>query len=197
MGRKVCSSSAPAHSTPAASQRPSSFCRIPAACRKPARLILALAALVVADVAEAQRLQGSQAPAIALRTLDGKPTTLAQMRGHPVVLSFWATWCGPCRQEFAQLVALHREAGPSGLRILAINGRDQEQSTRDVRQFVKQSNARFDVVLDTRGAARQAYRIVFLPTTIFVDSAGTIRKIHSGAISASELASGISLIRPE
>ena len=91
---------------------------------------------------------------------------------------------------------MHRQLSPSGLRIIAVNGRDQETALADIEKFVRASKADFDVLLDTRGAVRRAYKIVFLPTTVFVDSAGRLRRVHTGAISAEELASGVALISP-
>lgn len=147
--------------------------------------------------AEAQRVGvGNRAPDIDLPTLNGGRIKLSKLRDHPVVLSFWGTWCPPCRDEFPELVRLHTKHADDGLIIVAINGRDQELSTKDVQRFVEAFSVSFPVALDKRGSVRRAYRIEGQPTTIFIDSTGVIRKVHVGRINRDELDEGISLILP-
>ena len=85
----------------------------------------------------------------------------------------------------------------AGLLVLAVNGRDQELSTRDVQRFVEGLSVSFTVALDKRGSARRAFRISGQPATVFIDAAGVIRGAHTGLISAAELDSGIALILPK
>ena len=97
-----------------------------------------IAALVLtASVCGAQPVKtGGRAPDIDLATLGGSRIRLSALRGHPVVVSFWATWCSPCRAEFPGLVRLHQQYDSIGLRVLGVNGRDQELSTKAVQKFV-------------------------------------------------------------
>lgn len=139
---------------------------------------------------------GVEAPKIELATLTGGRVKLSDLRGHPVVITFWGTWCPPCRDEFPALVAAHRKHRDAGLEILAVNQRDQELSTKDVEDFAKEFEVDFTMALDPRGRSRRSYRLVALPTTVFIDSVGTIRTVHSGPISARELADGIATILP-
>ncbi|HEX6643176.1 MAG TPA: TlpA disulfide reductase family protein [Gemmatimonadales bacterium] len=139
---------------------------------------------------------GVPAPQIELATLAGGRVRLSELRGHPVVITFWGTWCPPCRDEFPALVAAHKKHRNAGLEILAVNQRDQELSTKDVEHFAKEFGVDFTVALDPRGRSRRSYRLVALPTTVFIDSAGTIRTVHSGAISPRQLAEGIATILP-
>ena len=105
---------------------------------------------------------------------------LSALRGHPVVLTFWGTWCPPCREEFPRLVAAYKKHHASGLEIVAVNQRDQELSLKDVQAFAVTYGVPFTVALDMRGRSRRTYRLVGLPTTVFIDSAGTIMQCNRG-----------------
>lgn len=161
-------------------------------------LLVAAAAVVgsfAAAAAGAQKVRpGARAPEINLKTLDGKRVRLSEFRGHPVVLTLWATWCPSCRTEFPELVALYHRSHKDGLEVLAVNFRDQELNDADVERFVAQYAVPFPVVSDPRGSSRWSYGPIALPTTVFIDSAGVIRGIHSGALPADELRRNVALI---
>lgn len=144
--------------------------------------------------ARTQLRDGSRAPDIALRTLEGAPFRLSLLRGSPVVLTFWGTWCPPCREEFPALADAHRKHQGAGLRVVAVNQRDQELATTDVQKFVQEFSVPFTVVLDPRGRSRREYRLVGLPTTVFIDSAGRIVHTISGPVSRAQLANGLTAI---
>ena len=148
-----------------------------------------------ASTVEAQKT-GIRAPNIDLPTLAGDRFDLSKLRGNAVVVSFWGTWCPPCRKEFPELVRVQAEHAQAGLRVVAVNGRDQERSTDDVERFVSSFSVPFPVALDKRGAVRRAYRIVGQPTTVFIDASGIVRKVHVGLIDPDELDRGIALILP-
>jgi thiol-disulfide isomerase/thioredoxin len=149
-------------------------------------------------VASAQVKAGSKAPEIELPTLGGgAPMRLSALRGHPVLITFWGTWCPPCREEFPQLVAAYKKYHASGLEIVAINQRDQELSVKDVQAFADSYAVPFTVALDTRGRSRRTYRLVGLPTTVFIDTAGTIVQMQPGPVSEEALARGLALIVKE
>lgn len=157
----------------------------------------AAAAQQLARATSAQELQkGTAAPEIDLPNLQGGKVKLSALRGHPVVVTFWGTWCPPCRAEFPELVAAHHKYRESGLEVLAVNQRDQELSTKDVQSFVTEHAVEFLVVLDARGKARRNFRLIALPTTVFIDAAGIIQHVHSGAISPKELGVGLATILP-
>ena len=137
-----------------------------------------------------------RAPSIELPALDGGRVDLSKLRGRPVVISFWTTWCPPCRVEFPELIRIHSAYASDGLYVLAVNGRDQEYSTKEVQRFVDHFIVPFPIALDTRGSVRRAYRIEGQPSTVFIDAAGIIRSIHTGRITPTELEAGIALIIP-
>jgi len=161
-------------------------------------LPLALLTLLLSPVAaSAQEIaKGTPAPEIDLPTLAGGRVKLSALRGHPVVVTFWGTWCPPCRVEFPELVAAHRKYREAGLEVLAVNQRDQELRTSDVQSFVKEFSVEFTVALDERGRSRRTFRLIGLPTTIFIDSAGIIEQVHMGPINRNDLAQGLSMILP-
>jgi peroxiredoxin len=162
------------------------------------RLRATVMALVLATPAlDAQPIRaGVAAPEIDLPVLTGGRVKLSKLRGQPVVVSFWATWCPPCRTEFPELVRLHETHREAGLRVLGVNARDQERNTKNIKAFLDEFGATFPVALDQRGKARRTYRIVGHPTTVFIDSAGTIKQIHMGPISREELDRGVAAILP-
>ena len=151
----------------------------------------------VADTVGAQEIQpGKPAPEIDLPRLEGGSIKLSTLRGRPVVVTFWGTWCPPCKVEFPELVAAHRKYREAGLEVLAVNQRDQEIRTADVEAFVKQYKVEFIVAMDQRGKARRSFRLIGLPTTVFIDAAGVIRRIHPGPITPADLARGLAMILP-
>ena len=159
--------------------------------------LIGLTLLCAVTVVDAQPLRvGKRPPEIDLQTLTGGRVKLSKLRGRAVVISFWGTWCPPCRIEFPELTRLHEKHGESGLYVLAVNGRDQERSTKDVQQFVDFFAAPFTVALDRRGSVRRAYRIEGQPTTVFIDAAGVVRSVHTGLINRDQLDRGVALILP-
>jgi thiol-disulfide isomerase/thioredoxin len=160
-------------------------------------LALLAALSLSAPNATAQKVgRGAAAPEIDLPTLGGGRVKLSALKGHPVVVTFWGTWCPPCREEFPELVAAQKKHRDSGLVVLAVNQRDQELSTNAVQDFVKEFGADFAVALDTRGRARRDFRLVGLPTMVFVDAAGVIRGVHPGPITPAEFDTGLAAILP-
>src|SRR5436190_21877920 len=112
-------------------------------------LLLALAA----SAASAQSVTtGKRAPEIDLPVITGGRFKLSALRGHPVVVTFWQTWCPSCRTEFPELAAAQAAHGPSGLYVVAVNDPTQEHSTGDgekhVRRFADEFGVSFQVALD-------------------------------------------------
>jgi len=159
-------------------------------------LALLLVLRPLADAGAQGIAPGIAAPEIDLPTLLGGRVRLSALRGHPVVVTFWGTWCPPCREEFPELVAAYRKYGAAGLEVLAVNQSDQELNTTDVQTFVREHAVEFIVVLDSRGKARRSFRLIALPTTVFVDATGITQLVHSGPISRAELARGLATILP-
>jgi cytochrome c biogenesis protein CcmG/thiol:disulfide interchange protein DsbE len=160
------------------------------------RRALVLLALLAPLAVRAQNLEvGQPAPDFGLATLQGGEVHLSQLRDHPVLINFWASWCAPCRTEMPEIVAAYSAHRGAGLEVLAVNLTDQE-SRSDVRRFVAEMRMAFPVLLDERGRVRRAYQLRGVPTTVFVDTAGIVRAIHPGPLTSEALARGLGSILP-
>jgi thiol-disulfide isomerase/thioredoxin len=116
----------------------------------------------------------------ALPTLDGKKLRLSDHKGKVVLVSFWATWCGPCKQELPFLDAFATKYADKGLTVLAINT-DAPKSQSDVRRIVKQKDLKLPVLLDTEGAvASKLDPQNAMPFTVYIDRAGRVAHTHEG-----------------
>jgi cytochrome c biogenesis protein CcmG, thiol:disulfide interchange protein DsbE len=135
---------------------------------------------------------GYPAPDFTLKTLDGKSFTLSAHRGTPIVLNFWATWCGPCQNEMPAMQATAtRYAG----RVLVI-GVDQAEAGAVVRQFVDQVGVSYPILLDADQSVAHRYNIGGLPTTFFIDNNGVIRYMRLGEMNQITLAEAVAQIIP-
>jgi len=119
----------------------------------------------------------SKAPDFTLREVNGNTVSLSGHRGNLVFLNFWATWCGPCRQEMPSMQQLYRELGGQGLSMLAIN---EKESGAQVSNFMRNYGLSFPALLDADGKVSAAYRVWGLPTTFLIDGSGTIVGTKSG-----------------
>ncbi|GIV70276.1 TlpA family protein disulfide reductase [Caldilinea sp.] len=130
---------------------------------------------------------GRPAPDFALPTLDGGEFRLSDYRGKPVVLNFWATWCGPCRRE---LPAIQRAAEHyDGLVVFAAI--DQAEPIERVQRFVEEVGLTVIVPLDGEQLVGERYGVRGLPTTYFIDETGVIRSIWMGEMNSIILAEQI------
>lgn len=130
--------------------------------------------------------EGRAAPDFVLHTLGGGTIRLSDLRGQVVLLNFWATWCGPCRQEVPELVQAYAAERDRGLVIVAINLQEQEDKVRD---FAEAFGMQFPIALDRTGEVASAYRVQGsgLPTSVFIDRQGVVRTVRYGAMNAEYL----------
>jgi cytochrome c biogenesis protein CcmG/thiol:disulfide interchange protein DsbE len=119
------------------------------------------------------------APPIAGTTLDGTTVSLAELRGHPVIVNFWGPTCVPCRTEFPLLKSKLAEHESDGLVVLGVLMGDPPEPART---FVAEQGATWQTVIDPNGAIRNAYRVVARPQSYFIDRDGILRAIQIGEV---------------
>ena len=135
---------------------------------------------------------GHPAPDFTLTTVTGETFRLSDLRGTPVVLNFWATWCPPCRAELPELEAARGRLSGK----VAIIGVDQAEAAVRVQAFTETMGLTFTVPLDTGADASRLYAVRSLPTTFFIDRTGVIRQIQLGAMTGATLEQLLRTIYP-
>ena len=143
------------------------------------RLSLLLACFLsfaVVTHVDAAALKG-QAPNFTLKSLGGKNLKLSEMTGNVVLINFWASWCGPCREEMPLLNDLHKKYEPLGFTVLGVN---VEEDARNARGFLKNFPVDFPVLLDNENQVSKKYNVIAMPTTVVVDRDGNMRFLHKG-----------------
>ncbi len=134
------------------------------------------------------------APDFQLQSLDGQTISLSDLRGKPVLINFWASWCPPCREEMPYLQEIYEEWTDKGLVVLAIN---IGESSSTAEEFIQSYNLSFTVLLDTEQDIAQRYNITGIPTTLFIDKDGIIQDKVIGAFqSTAQIENRLSKIIP-
>ena len=144
-----------------------------------AALLLALGACKSSDARFRPLAAGEPVPAFTIRTLDGDSASVGPGE-QLTLLNLWATWCGPCQEEFPELEQLHRDYQSKGLRVLAVSvdmGNDAS-----VRDFAADHDATFTIGRDGEGRMQRLYQTVGLPETFLIAPDGTLIWRHFGAL---------------
>ena len=122
-------------------------------------------------------LTGQAAPDFALKSASGENLRLSEYRGDVVMVNFWATWCGPCRQEMPLLDDLYSRYQRVGFNLLGVNIDDV---SRRAMQMIEELGVNFPVLFDERKEVSQLYDVEAMPVTVLVDRSGTVRHVHHG-----------------
>jgi thiol-disulfide isomerase/thioredoxin len=137
------------------------------------------ASAVPASAAPPSPRQGFAAPDFTLETLDGSQLTLSELRGRPVMLNLWASWCLPCRVEMPAIERVYQRHREDGLVVVGLNVTAQD-SEAAARAFAQEFGLTFPIVLDRDGAASARYELMGLPSTYFIDRQGIVREVIIG-----------------
>lgn len=120
---------------------------------------------------------GGKAPAFSLKDLNGNTVTLDSLKGKVVFLDFWATWCGPCKEEFPELDALYKKYGKDGFEVIGIS---VDKSESNAAEFLKKRPVSFTILTNIKGDVAEAYGLPGMPTGFIIGKDGVIRYRHVG-----------------
>ena len=138
-------------------------------------LILLMSMWIVAP-ANAASIQG-KAPNFTLKSNTGKNVKLSELRGQVILLNFWASWCGPCRQEMPLLEKLHKRYSTLGFTVLGVN---VEEDPRKAKTLLKDISVSFPILFDTSNKVSKQYKVSAMPSTVMIDRDGNMRYLHKG-----------------
>jgi len=140
--------------------------------------VLALAALLAASVSQAAMPPvGSVAPDFTLKSNGGKNLKLSEFRGQVVMINFWATWCGPCREELPLLNRIQEQYRKAGFKLLGVNIDDRPEAAQ---AMARNLGIRFPILFDTDKRVSRRYDVNAMPSTLLIDRDGKVRYLHLG-----------------
>jgi len=132
----------------------------------------------------AQPAVGHPAPNFEMHLANGEKVTLNDLKGHPMIVNFWATWCPPCRREMPDLIKAYEAHKDEGLVVLEVNS---AEAPVQVEAFIEQFGVTAPVVIDARNEVLGVYRTNGLPASFFIDKDGVIQAHWPGFLDAATL----------
>lgn len=138
---------------------------------------------------------GDSAHDFTLLDLDGNTVQLSALRGQPVIVNFWATWCAPCRIEMPELQEAYTEHAGDGLVILAVNQMEEPPAVRTF--FRDEMGLTFTPVMDVDGTVADQYGAIGLPSTFFIDADGVVTAVHRGVLTRIQIDAYLADILPQ
>ncbi len=140
------------------------------------RVFTLLTFVFVATASNASSISG-KAPDFTLKSRSGQNIRLSDLRGQVVMLNFWASWCGPCRQEMPILEQLHKRYGKLGFTVVGVN---VEQDTSKAVAYLRDIKVSFPILYDNTSKVSKLYSVNAMPTTVMIDRNGNMRFKHEG-----------------
>ena len=137
-----------------------------------------------------------KAPDFTVYDREGNPVNLSQFFGKPIVLNFWASWCGPCQSEMPDFQKKYEELGDD-IHFLMVNMTTGRESLESATGFLDSAGYTFPVFFDTQSQAAYTYQVYYLPTTYFIDAQGNAVAMATSALTSQMLQQGIDMITGE
>jgi len=141
------------------------------------RLLRVTAFAALATVCSLVGASTTVAPDFTLPSRSGDSISLEQLKGQVVMLNFWASWCGPCRQEMPLLDQMHKRYSSLGFTLLGVN---VEEDSAAAEKWLAQTPVTFPVLYDKDNKVSQLYQVDSMPSTVFIDRKGNVRYLHRG-----------------
>lgn len=145
--------------------------------------IAALAAILTLALPAWAGAADVQAPAFTLQSVDGQTVSLAQFKGDVVMINFWASWCGPCRQEMPLLDNIYKQYKDMGFTLIGVN---VEPDSSSANAWLKKTPVSYPILYDPKSQVSQLYQVQAMPTTVIIDRKGIVRYMHNGYLPGDE-----------
>jgi peroxiredoxin len=120
---------------------------------------------------------GAPAPAFTLSSSSGSNVSLAQYQGQVVMINFWASWCGPCRQEMPLLESIYKKYNKLGFTMIGVN---VEPDSKAADEWLKATPVSFPILYDKDSKVSKLYDVSGMPSTVIIDRSGKLRMLHRG-----------------
>ena len=144
-------------------------------CMRPAGLVATL--VTTSMVTGSTGATASIAPSFTLPSRGGDNVSLASLKGKVVMLNFWASWCGPCRQEMPLLEQMHKRYSAIGFTLVGVN---VDANSKDAEEWLSKTPVSFPVLFDRDSKVSAMYDVKAMPSTVFIDRQGNVRALHRG-----------------
>lgn len=152
---------------------------------------------LVKDVIASNGIEvGKVAPDFELPTLDGSTVKLSDLQGKKVILNFWASWCGPCKQEMPDMEAFYKKY-KDDVEVLAVNYTASEgvDGPENVKRFVEEKGITFPILFDKEMTVTTPYKVISIPTSYFIDTKGVVQDKMIGPMTVKEMEKRIAKLK--
>ena len=141
------------------------------------RIAAIAAALSVSLPTLAGSSAAAPAPTFTLASRAGQDVSLAQYKGNVVMINFWASWCGPCRQEMPLLESIYKKYNKMGFTLIGVN---VEPDSNAANEWLKATPVSFPILYDRDSKVSKLYDVAGMPSTVIIDRSGKLRVLHRG-----------------